>query len=207
MKEVKREFVGSIAFGAFFMFVGWLIPRVLDDTRATCNSLAGRLEQAQSTGMNAKCSATGFAYDFQPFFFWMGLIILLIGLGGIALAYFQGTGARSPEAGLKPQPPANAVSAATLASDAIRLLEDAEAETAGQHTKDAADSLYNLVERRLDDVDQADVLDDFYSDRTPSQTRALTEVIARCAEDDPDFARELLVCINSDSIVAPPPAD
>jgi len=50
------------------------------------------------------------------------------------------------------------------------------------------------------------VLADFTDEPGEAQTRALAEAITRCAEDDPDFARKLLVCVNSDVVLAVEPA-
>lgn len=231
MNEVRREVVGGIVTGAVMTAVGWLMPRVLGDTQAACDSLPGRLGQATDTGVAAKCYATDVALQFRPFILWCGLLVLvcfvavalLAQRGGVwgatdddvdpadpsplesdhRIADTDGTttdphGAARPGAvpneGLVPwrtEPPAMTVAPLVLARDTVRLLAAETSATEAGHAT-AVGEIDNLLDRQLRDLEQDDVLEAFWADPEDQGGReALVDAITQCADDDPDFARQL----------------
>ena len=97
------------------------------------------------------------------------------------------------------------VAADMLARDAVRLMAAVSSPTTPAHTIRAAVQARELIESQLDDLDEIELLADFDEDPTGTQARSvLVAAIAGCALDDPDFARKLLVAVNSDCLVTPP---
>jgi hypothetical protein len=74
--------------------------------------------------------------------------------------------------------------AGQLADDALRLLAAAESPTAAEHTRTAAAALRRILDRHQADLSTVE--------------SSLREMIVAGVRDDPDLARDILRCVNSD---------
>ncbi|MEV0732164.1 hypothetical protein [Polymorphospora sp. NPDC050346] len=202
MNEIRRTTLGAIVTGTALAGCGYLILPLLGDTHTRCGSPPGPDLPAAGTAPSARCHAVDLAFQFRPFLLWLGLFVLACGIVVKVLGRVDGepdapASALPGGGGLPPHEwpdPAAAASAIALAHATVRMLAAGDT-TAPDAVREQVD---DLLDRQLREVEPDGGLDTFWTDPIDRvNRRALVEAVARRAEDDPDFLRQLRAYVDA----------
>jgi hypothetical protein len=67
--------------GGLMMGGAWLFGVIFGSKHASCNTITGAYEDVTSNTKGAMCTFVNTGFDLKPFVFWIGLLVLVCGIG------------------------------------------------------------------------------------------------------------------------------